>query len=491
MRIYYYFFFIILTFLMKMMDKFIRGHNPYINRSENKMEKKKLDILKDLIIDEEYTLEDLKRLVEKSKSFIKIESKSGKVIISPEFAFTTREKIVIFLIGFHFSKELGLNQDVQITSSYMSENIEVAQTTLSGPLGDIVKNKIVAKEDNTYAIKFYEIENQLNLLIEKYFPTKISNLNLISKKKKPITKKNTNVRKKKAESSEKAIKSINEELLITAMAPHNFTIDNLYSVVNIVNNKMILLRGWKGASNQESQVRGTLIILTINKLFYGLDEINSSELRECLSGAGLQITNLSTTLKNYSKYIIHMRGPIGSTNTSYRITRLGFQKGIILLKDIIEITSNFDLVFKSRITKEISDKISIDEDKLDQNINSFANDNDLDEERLRTLFEFQKEGIRICSPLKDNIRKSLQIKTLMLLGVLLKEVYDVNNFSGKVLLKGSRTSNERLDLLDSNKSYIKYFSGNKPKSAMQLTYAGEKKAIEMLKSYIEKEDCQL
>ncbi|GAH66169.1 unnamed protein product [marine sediment metagenome] len=125
------------------------------------MENKKLDILKDLIINEEYTLEDLKRLVEKSKSFIKIEGKSGKVIISPEYPFTTREKIVIFLIGFHFSKELGLNQDVQITSSYISENIEIAQTTISGPLGDIVKNKIVAKENNTFAIKFYEIALQL------------------------------------------------------------------------------------------------------------------------------------------------------------------------------------------------------------------------------------------------------------------------------------------------------------------------------------------
>ena len=64
------------------------------------MENKKLDILKDLIIDEEYTLEDLKRLVEKSKSFLKIESKSGKVIVSPKYPFTTREKIVILLIGF-------------------------------------------------------------------------------------------------------------------------------------------------------------------------------------------------------------------------------------------------------------------------------------------------------------------------------------------------------------------------------------------------------
>jgi len=476
---------------MKKMDKFIRDHKLSINGSDNKMENKKLDILKDLIIDEECTLEDLKRLVEKSKSFLKIESKSGKVILSPEYPFTTREKIVIFLIGFHFSKELGFNQDVQITSSYISENIEVAQTTISGPLGDIVKDKIVAKENNTFTIKFYEIEKQLNHLIEKYFPTKINSMNIISKKEKSITKKKTNAKKKIAEVSEKANKSINEELLETEMATHNFTMDNLYSVVNIVNNKMILLRGWKGASKHESQVKGTLILLTMNKLFYGLDEINSSELRKCLLGTGLQIINLSTTLKNYSKYIIHMRGPIGSTKTSYRITPLGFQKGIILLKDIIENTSNFDFIFKSRITKEISDKISINEDKLNKNINSFAKNYDLDEERLRTLFEFQKEGIRICSPLKDTTRKSLQIKTLMLLGVLLKKVYDVNNFSGKILLKGSRTSSERLDLLNSNKFYMKYFSANKPKSAMQLTFAGEKKAIDMLKSYLEKEDCQL
>ena len=80
---------------------------------------------------------------------------------------------------------------------------------------------------------------------------------------------------------------------------------------------------------------------------------------------------------------------------------------------------------------------------------------------------------------------------LMLLGVLLKRVYEVNNFSGKTLLKDSRTSYDRLDLLNSSKYYGKYFSANKPKSVMQLTYAGEKQAIEMLKSYLEKGICQL
>jgi hypothetical protein len=459
--------------------------------SKNKMEKKKLDILKNLIIDEEYTLEDLRRLVEKSKSFLKIEGKSGKIITSPEYPLTTREKIIVYLIGFYFSKELGFNEDVQITSKYISENIDIVQTTMSGPLGDIVKNKIVGKDNNTYAIKFYEIEKQLNYLIEKYLPMKKINTTFTSKKVISIENSETNNRREISEISQKTKKSIQEESLKNEMVKYNLTIDNLYSVINLVDNKIILLRGWKGASNREGQVKATLLIFTINKLFYGLDEINSSELRECLLNTGLHITNLSTTLKNYSKYIIHKRGPIGSIKTSYRITSLGFQKGIILLKDITENTSNFDLKFKSRITTEISDNISINEDELNQNIVSFAKDNDLDEERLRILFEFQKEGIRICTPIKDNIRKSKQIKTLMLLGVLLKKVYGVNSFSGKMLLKDSRTSFDRLDLLNSNKSYSKYFSANKPKSAMQLVYAGEKKAIEMLKLYLEKEVCQL
>ena len=46
-------------------------------------------------------------------------------------------------------------------------------------------------------------------------------------------------------------------------------------------------------------------------------------------------------MKYYSTYIIHKTGPIGSTNTSYRITSLGFQKGIILFKDLTEIKYYF------------------------------------------------------------------------------------------------------------------------------------------------------
>jgi len=456
------------------------------------MDNKKLDILKDLLVDEECTLEDLRRLVEKSKPFLKIESKSGKIIISPEFSLTVKEKIVIYLIGSYFSKELGLNKEVQISSRNISENIDIAQTTISGPLGDYVKSKIIGIENNSYIIKFYEIEKQLNRLTEKYLLKNKINTTITSKKVRSIEKKKTNNRKKTSEVlSQKIKKPFQEESLKNEIVKYNLTMDDLYSVINIVDNKIILLRGWKGSTNRESHVKATLLFLTINKLIYDMDEINSSELRNSLINAGVNMKNFSSTLKNYSKYIIHRRGPKGSIKTSYRITSLGFQKSIMLLKDIIENTSNFDLKFRSRITKEISDKISINADELNQNIVSFAKDNDIDEEKLRILFEFQKEGIRICNPIRENTRKSLQIKTLMLLGILLKKVYHVNKFSGKTLLKDSRTSSDRLDLLNSNKSYMTYFSANKPKSAMQLTYAGEKKAIELLKSYLEDEACQL
>jgi len=162
-----------------------------------------------------------------------------------------------------------------------------------------------------------------------------------------------------------------------------------------------------------------------------------------------------------------------------------------LVKDIIENTSNFDIPFKGRVKSEKAEAISISDEELNESITNFASENKIDEERLRTLFDFQKDGVRICMPIKEATRKIMQIKTLILLGGLLKKVYDVSSFSGKDFLKNSRTSYDRLDLLDTNKYYRKFFSVNKPKSAMQLTYAGEKKALDMIKIYIDKETCDL
>ena len=47
-----------------------------MNMEKNNISQKKLDVLKELLVDEEHTIEDLKKLVEKAKPYIKIESKS-------------------------------------------------------------------------------------------------------------------------------------------------------------------------------------------------------------------------------------------------------------------------------------------------------------------------------------------------------------------------------------------------------------------------------
>ena len=455
------------------------------------MENNKLDILKDLVVDENHSLEDLKRLVGKSKPFIKIEGNTGKILLSTEYSYNTREKIILYLIGMYFSKELGLNQDLQITSREISNNINVVITSMSGALGEYVRSHIVSQEDNSYSIKYYAIEAQLDMLTDKY---------LLKNKSSPVNnkKKTTKIPKRKKSTTQKsAVTPINkiekeyeEETLKNELEKYQLTSDNLFSIINTVNSGLMLLRGWKGNSDSESHVKSTLLYLTANKLIYNLDEVDSSELRNQLIQSGVPMKNHSTTLKGYTSYIIHKRGPIGSTNTSYRITPMGFQKGVILLKDIIENTSNFDIQFKGRVKNEKAAVISISEEELNKNIISFASENQIDEERFRSLFDFQKEGVRICMPIKEATRKIMQIKTLLLLGGLLKKVYDVNSFSGKNLLKNSRTSYDRLDLLDSNKHYQKYFA-NKPKSAMQLNFAGEKKSLKMIKEYSDKEVCEL
>jgi len=460
------------------------------------MSEKKLEILKDLLVDEEHTLEDLRRLVSKSKPFLKIENNTGGIIISSEYPFITSEKAVIFLIGIYFSKEIGLNQDAQITSRVISESIDVKPTSLSGPLGELVRNKIVYKDGDSYSIKYYDIEKQLNILTERYLLKETT----IQTTKKPRTRKRQKAKSPKTTkkvylSSNASKEKIQREKLEGKETEKNLeeyelTVNNLYSIFNIDGSNIILLRGFKGANDRETHVKSTLLLLTANKLFFGSDELNSSLLRNYLKISGVPLKNISTTLKKYSTLIIHKRGPIGSTKTSYQITSLGFEKGIVLMKDIINTTSHFDISFKQKIRAEKAQPIQITNDKLIENIKSFSQDNDIDEEKLRSLFDFQIEGIRLLIKPKERVRKILQIKSLMLLGILLKRIYQVDNFNGKKLLKDSQIISDRLDLLDKNKFYYRYFS-KKPKSAMELTYPGQNHALKMLKDYLKTEECNL
>ncbi len=448
------------------------------------MEEDRLNILKDLLVSEEHTLEELKILVEKSKTFLKIESKSGNIILSSEFDFTVLERIALYLIGSYFSKELGLNEEEQITSRSIGDNINVAQTTLSGPLGELVRKKIIEQKNNSYAIKYYEINNFLDALVEKYI-TKKTNL------KKRLGRPRKSKSRKKIVNSKKEAEVINLEednFIEERLKEQNIEKNDFDSIYNISAWHIIILRGFKGSTYAESHIKSMLLLMTAYKLLTNKDEINSSLIRKMLQQSGVpNLPALTTTLKNFTTFIIHKRRAIGSTKTSYGLTALGFREGIVLIKDIINHTSDFKIEFKQKIRLERAKPIYIDYNILQKNISEFAKEYKIEEEKLKLTFDFQTDNLRLLKKPKEKIRKTQQIKALMLLGIVLKKIYHVDSFNGKTLLKYNNITYDRLDLLDGNKDYDNYFS-KKSKTAMELNHAGQIEAIQRLKKFLDEEE---
>ncbi len=448
-----------------------------------KMVEDKLSILKDLLVSEEPTLEERRELVEKSKKFIKIESKSGKVIISPDFDFTILENIILYLIGIYFSKELELNKDEQITSRKISEDIGVAQTTLSGLLGELVRKKIVEQIDNSYTLKYYEINSLLDSINEKYTLPKTDTKKKLGRPKKNKLQRKPVKPKKEINYLDEQDKSFEKRL-----EEQDLSKTDLHSVYNLNKGHIILLRKFKGVTYAESNVKSTLLLMTAYKLLTNEDEINSSLIRRMLQQSGApNLTALTTALKGFLTLIIHKRGAIGSTDTSYILTDMGFREGIILIKDIINHTSNFKIEFKHRIRLERAKPIKINYEDLQKNITDFSKENEIDEEKLKLTFDFQIDNLRLLKKPKEKVRKIQQIKSLMLLGVILKKIYQVDSFNGKTLLKHNNISYDRLDLLDGNKYYELYFS-RKPKIAMELNQFGQVESIERLKKVLDEEE---
>lgn len=447
----------------------------------------KIEILKELLADEEHTIENLKRLVAKSKPFFKIiqVDTTGKILISREFPFSLTEKGILYLIGIYFSKEMGLNKDIQITSREICENIQVAQTSFSGPLGELVKQHIIKKDDVEYTIKYYNIEPQLDALTSKYLINPGVKKPQEPKTKYMIKKKNLKNYGAAIISKPQIKKEFNETHFKQIMDLHNLKDEQLNTIFHVENQTIILFRGFKTDNLSETHIKATLLTLAINKIYFDIDEISSSELRRILENSGIgNLVSLSTSLKNISSWIIHKRGPIGSKNTLYKLTSLGFQNGITLIKDILDNTKNLQLNVKSRIKKECSPQIAINREELEKSIKEFSKQNGFDEHKLKVAFDFQIDNLRLLIKINEQTRKTIQIKALMLLGIVLKRVYKIDSFDGRSLLKQSNLSYDRLDLLDSNTDYNSYFS-KKPKSAMQLTYAGELKSIALLKEYLD------
>lgn len=137
------------------------------------MENKKKEILKEIITDEETVLLRLKKLVDAAKPFLKVEEKTGLVVISPDFSFANSDRIFLLLLGKYFAMNYGILKDYDIQLGDISAELGIKRTTLPAPLKTLMDNGIVERpKENTYRINPYKADSLLRKLNEKFLASK-------------------------------------------------------------------------------------------------------------------------------------------------------------------------------------------------------------------------------------------------------------------------------------------------------------------------------
>jgi hypothetical protein len=132
---------------------------------------KKKEILKDLILREEDVLAQLRRIATLAKPFLRIEEKTGRVVLSQDFQFTNTEKIFLFLLGKYLAFHSSIVKGTTVSMSDISDGVSVVVTTLSAPLKRLVDDHTIERpEKDTYRVNPHKIEATLQIMNRKYVP---------------------------------------------------------------------------------------------------------------------------------------------------------------------------------------------------------------------------------------------------------------------------------------------------------------------------------
>jgi len=283
----------------------------------------KKEILKGLVFSREDTLDRLKDLVNKSKSLMGIEQESGKIIII-KADLPLKEKVILLLIGKYFAKELGFIDSEKVSVNTLRKELMVESRALSRPIGDLIKENMINKEEDEYSIKHYQIENCINRISEaKQMP--LPTVKKARKRRLPKSKKEEHPEEKKL--IDGSIRELANKLAITE--------EDLKHIFEFGETDVRIIAPIEGKSESQRQLNATLLYLTIYKYCFNLKEIKSSELRRKLVDLGIRsLVNLSTNLNQNQSYIWHRMDQRGDTTTSYRITTPGEIEGLRIIKEM-------------------------------------------------------------------------------------------------------------------------------------------------------------
>lgn len=122
------------------------------------------EILKDLLLNDSEVKKQLADLVKRSKNIFRIQQ-NGKIIFQNFKKLKNPARICVLLIGKKFAKMLDLDVSDSMTINEISSELGILTTTLSKPMGTLVKNGFVLKDDGNYEIGY----NRIPEIFEKFF----------------------------------------------------------------------------------------------------------------------------------------------------------------------------------------------------------------------------------------------------------------------------------------------------------------------------------
>lgn len=118
--------------------------------------------IKDILITEEEKKIELVEIVKLVKPFIKIEENSGKVIFLIGERLSNAERVILLLTSRFLAYIVQIITEPSLTIQEISNELGIAKTTLSGPLGQLVNEKKVEKIERQRKQSKYKI-NEANL----------------------------------------------------------------------------------------------------------------------------------------------------------------------------------------------------------------------------------------------------------------------------------------------------------------------------------------
>ena len=134
---------------------------------EEKQESIKELIRKELV----RTREDISRGIQESvkdlKKLLIIEDRTGRIIILNKDKFKNMDKIILLMLGKFLAFLGGIIQSSEVDIQTISDELGIVKTTISAPLGELVKRNILLKKELRYKFNEAFVKEEAQKLLEK------------------------------------------------------------------------------------------------------------------------------------------------------------------------------------------------------------------------------------------------------------------------------------------------------------------------------------